>query len=128
MLECLTDGFTQILDLLSQHHAAGRADPTVELVVLRAEVLAWIEDVVGKFEAEVEHWDTQVSPSLIQQILDSLRAHEFKVIIHSLLQELPMSEIDWARFHANELRIEHHVEVVWQRVDQKSHTFLGLIE
>ena len=39
-----------------------------------------------------------------------------------------MSEVDGACLHPDKLRIEHHVEVVGQRVDQEACAPLGLVE
>ena len=39
-----------------------------------------------------------------------------------------MSEVDGASLHPDKLRIEHHVEVVGQGVDEEACASLGLIE
>ena len=39
-----------------------------------------------------------------------------------------MSEVDGASLHPNKLRIEHHVEVVGQRMDEEACASLGLVE
>ena len=39
-----------------------------------------------------------------------------------------MSEVDGSNLHSNKLRIEHHVEVVGQGVDEEACASLGLVE
>ena len=51
VLQCLADSLSQIFYLLAEHHAFGRVDPPVQLVVLGTEVLARIEHVISQLEA-----------------------------------------------------------------------------
>ena len=39
-----------------------------------------------------------------------------------------MSEVDGARLHPDQLRVEHHVKVVGQGVDEEACASLGLVE
>ena len=85
VLHGVTHGLAQIFQLLSQHHALLRIDSTIQLVVLGPEFLVRTEHIVGQLETKVQNWDAQLSPSLVEQILDALLTHELKIVIDGLL-------------------------------------------
>ena len=65
VLQSLADGLPEVLDLLAQHHALWRVNTAIKLIVLGAEVFAWIEHVVSQLEAKVQNGDAQISPALV---------------------------------------------------------------
>ena len=53
VLHGLADRTSQVFELLAKHDALWRAQASMQLVVLASEILTWIQDVIGYFQAEV---------------------------------------------------------------------------
>ena len=126
ILKGFADGLPQVLQLLPKHHALGRADAAVELVVFHAKVLARVEHVIGQPEAKVKNRGAE--GEMGEQVGDALRSHEVEVVVSGLLQELPVSVVNWTGLEAHKLRVKDHVEVVRQRVDKVAAASLRLAE
>ena len=73
----------------------------MKFVVAYPKVFIWTQDVICKLQAEVKQRDAQLGPPLLQQVRYALRRHEFEIIVHSLLNELPVQLLDRTSFEPN---------------------------